>query len=804
MPLLAHSTAAPILKPSDTYVLDFKHNMLDEYAQQTYHWKLFITTLDYARTGDVLDPANQIIIAESGISDLTIDNVEMNAIAVPSVEGGTGTQTQIKFEIVEPSGAGLLDKMFYQATALGIGNWMVMPCYLQLEFRGRTAETSAVIDAGTGGLGSLRWVWPVALTNAAAHVSEVGTKYQFNVIPYDELAQSNSYFSILANITLNNLTKFGPAMQDLADKLNADQYEKLLDRYSIPDTYTIVVDPILAIIDLVLPDKNKSTSANSDFLDLDKKTVSFGPGTGIDKIVDAMLGNTAYYQKAMANAPSRAGEPDPLTKEKDHMKKMWRIVTETRPIAFDNMRQTNAVAITIFIVEYDIGVLDVTPAQTGQTPDAKKAANSRAAEYASKKILQKKYNYIFTGLNDQIIQFDLNMNFAFAATMARFSGQYYDSGTQQPGVSKPTNADEVEKKLLEQIRNTLQFVNNSKNSGAASDAEIAKAQKALGKAELNEDVKSRYAAILKYAKPSNRRIRVAAITAAGGIGKLNLADGAQKAEYLAAPVDGKRFISDVNIYHTKSVEAKSNALTNRKGKMRPIAFAEGRNENVMPKAGDTTNDAARARTSTIFATALYSSLDASMQQVKLTIKGDPFWLFPASMNYGVKRIPYKSNMSENEAIDIIKNAHKKVQSKSVNLHGTDNYIVIRFRTPQMFDQDTGVTALANVEMFSGIYRVITIISKFSMGKFSQELTCQLDPVINLSDIELKYLRDQIEENSKAVEERKTPFIYNTTGVQQASTFPNIYGAGRGATGGPTAEEIIKWRGPGSGSSTRPK
>jgi hypothetical protein len=83
------------------------------------------------------------------------------------------------------------------------------------------------------------------------------------------------------------------------------------------------------------------------------------------------------------------------------------------------------------------------------------------------------------------------------------------------------------------------------------------------------------------------------------------------------------------------------------------------------------------------------------------------------------------------AVDEIKNSHRK-DSKSVNFYGTDNFIVILFRTPQMAIDETGVIdSFENIETFSGVYKVISVLSKFEMGKFTQELTCNIDPMVDI-------------------------------------------------------------------------
>lgn len=716
---------------SDEFKLNFLPNILDNFDVNTYHFKLFITSLENAAAGTVLNTNNQVIIAENGVTDLTIDKVEIHGITGPSIEAGTGTQTILKFEIIEPSGAGLLDKMFYQATALGIGNWLVMPCYLQLEFRGRVPATSASSANGAPqALAGLKWLWPIKLTNAKANVTKAGTKYEFDAIMYDELAQSNSYFAIQQNIVLSGLRNFGDAMQNLEDKLNDDAYEKLIDNYSIPDTYKIIVDPELVNIPLADPSDNKSTSFGADYINFTEKTASFNAGTGIDKIVDAILGNTKKYQKLMQGSDTAAGEPKPSQAQTDQMKKLWRIVTETRPTKFDALRQDNAVAITIYVVEYDLGMTDANASQTGQTSETIAADKRRMLEYVKKKIMNKRYNYIFTGLNDQVINFDLNMNFSFAASLARFGGIYYDSAISMPGVAVQKDNDDKEKKATEILRNILRFINDPANKDK-SDAKIKEARDAIQSSKIDPVLISRYTTLLDHAKRVDRQTYVPDVIKNNGhdaSGKFS--QSKKTAGYLATPIgtDGAsgtnlRFISDVNYNSPEAKEAYEMAKALRRGKLRPVPFKEGMQERALIGM-DPGSDAGRARVANIFSTALHSTLDASLQSVKLTIKGDPYWLFPRNIDTNLKELPRLS-------INSIKDTDN---TNSVNTLCTDNFAVIRFRTPQIHSTTTGtISPLSDSEMFSGVYKVITIINKFEMGKFTQELMCLLDPVINLID-----------------------------------------------------------------------
>ena len=734
---------------NDEFKLEFLPNILDNFDVYTYHFKLFITSLENASQGNVINPANQVIIAESGVSDLTIDKVEINGITGPSIETGTGTQTTLKFEIIEPSGAGLLDKLYYQSVALGIGNWLVMPCFLQLEFRGRDPNTSeSSINGAPSALAGQKWIWPIKLTNAKANVTQVGTKYEFDAIMYDELAQSNSYFAIQHNVTLSGLDNFGNAMKELEDKLNADQYEKLIDNYSIPDTFEIVVAPELMNIGIAKASDTKSTAFGADFIDFKKSTAAFTAGTGVDKIVDSILGNSDKYQKLMQGSDTPTSDPKPANASTTQMKKLWRIVTETIPIQYDSLRQDNAVAIKIFIVPYDLGVADVVPSQTGQTPDSIAAEKRRMAEYVKKKIMNKKYNYIFTGLNDQIFNFDLNMNFSFAATLARFGGIYYDSAIKMPGVAVQKKTEDAEKQATETLRNILHFINDTP-SDKNLDSKIAEARKSIADSEIDPSLQSRYLTLLDHAKKSQRQSFVPQVTKQGGLSAYGGKGPAPQpqAVYLAEPVSGTnsngtpvdlRFMSDVDINSSNSKKALDTMNNFKKGKMRAVPFKEGQQESSFSGI-DPASNAGRSRVSNVFATALYSTLDASLTSVKLTIKGDPYWLFPRRIgpNQSADLLPRKT----------IQNILDTSDTDSINPMCSDNFAVIRFRTPRIYNETTGVLdPFTESEMFSGVYKVTSIVSKFEGGKFSQDLNCIIDPVINLTN----FLKD-MEENAKQLD-----------------------------------------------------
>lgn len=720
--------------------LKIQPNVLDNYDNVTYHWKLFITTPEASSSGDILNISNQTIIAETSVTDLTIDKVEIRGVATPTIESGTGMSTHVKFEIMEPSGAGLIDKLFYQSVALGIGNWVTMPVYLQLQFKNRKPDTSEVDDGTIGSLANLRWIWTLSITRTKANITSSGTRYEFEGTIYNELAQSNANFTLQHNTVLNKLDTFSDAMNELQDKLNEDQFLKLLGNYSIPDSFKIIVDPKIASFKITPVDKSTDSVRNDNFVTYGLKDASFSSGTAIDKVIDSLLAQTGEYQKSMLNAPTPGADGAPMNQEVSQMKKFWRIITETRPLQFDPLRQNVAKEYTIFVIEYDLGVLDANASQTTAGPQTLAAERKRLATYVKKSILKKLYNYIFTGLNDQIIDFDLSINNAFAVSQSRFNGIYLNAAMFDKGaVTHNHSADES--KITSEISATISLQNNAKTP-IQVDAAIAAAestQKSIDASDLPLETKKRYSVLLSKSKPESRMNFLSEIRARGGLNNDGtLSSIRSESTNLAKPIREKitqqqfNFISDVNIESQAAKSAYTALMENSKGKLRPIARVESMQDLQIGQGIISSSNSGIQKLSNMFSVALHSGLDGSFQRIRMRIKGDPFWLFPQPIEHTNAKI-FNSLKSKEEAIDSIKRGHFNY-ADSANFYGTDNFLIVRFRSPKIYNVDENPDSIdpnTDIESFSGVFKVLEVTNIFGVGKFEQELVCILDPEIRL-------------------------------------------------------------------------
>mgnify|MGYP000721121915 CR=1 FL=1 len=106
---------------------------------------------------------------------------------------------------------------------------------------------------------------------------------------------------------------------------------------------------------------------------------------------------------------------------------------------------------------------------------------------------------------------------------------------------------------------------------------------------------------------------------------------------------------------------------------------------------------------------LYSAILAGvdMLTVELRIRGDVYYLGDSSIGN------YFSNLTNNDNIN---------SDMQINRQSSDNFININYKTPIDLDQATGLyTQLADLQTFSGMYQVLTVISTFKNGVFEQRL-----------------------------------------------------------------------------------
>jgi len=208
---------------------DIEDNILDKFDLPTYHIRFYMLSDDAVRKG-IFGPKakdQRVIIAESGVTVIEVDEVEIHTVSGISRESGVGTATEFSLTLKEPFGATLLDDVSNAAKFLGIKNFAKIPFFLEVSFRGRqTGDDSTQVPGAIGELQDLVWTWPILLTKMAMDVTTGGTVYSIKAAIYGDLAYTNEASDAQKAITVDALT-VADFFTGLQTQMNLREEEKI-------------------------------------------------------------------------------------------------------------------------------------------------------------------------------------------------------------------------------------------------------------------------------------------------------------------------------------------------------------------------------------------------------------------------------------------------------------------------------------------------------------------------------------------------------------------------------------------------
>jgi hypothetical protein len=643
------------------------------YPENTYRAGQTVKTI--LQSGGGLGATKAITAYEgAGRIEYYIDDIDIEAIIAPTGAQRATNATNIAFKIVEPYSMGLFLQTLQIAAAEEYRNYLETPLLLTLEFLGQDDDGNFI------GSSSKRY-FPLKLVNMDMNVSGGGTVYDVQAVPYNEVALVNSIQTMQNDIELTGST-IEEILESGSQSLSKTINDKFIEQIDVgqgtrPSEFVIIFPEDVngtsgvagasstdrtsvqgALYDLTQTGNNtqvpkfnigdlgigvtnaqntqavtrssqeyiakqsnissrlkealgstvneigKATLANSidvpgnhplnkagltynentllfenDKMSVshDLRTYTFPKGSKIQDIIEELVIISDYGKKFADPKPDRNGMVD-----------WFKVETEVYPIAdAEEQRRTgsNPKVYVYKVVPYKVHMATIS------SPTVTAPGFDRLFELANKQ-----YDYIYTGANNDILDFEISLNNQFFSALS-------------------ADGDSLSATSVTSTR-----------SGTSVNGEVP------------------------------------AIPNQGG------------------------------------------SAGNNGGRSGPIGrhdtgrFGGGGNESVATRVARTFHDSI-----------VNSKVD--LVTINFQIMGDPYYLADSGMgNYNSR--PGTLNVTEDGQMDY--------QRSEVD-------IIINFRTPIDYNDDTGLMDFPEdtipVEPFSGLYKVIQVQSKFSGGKFTQELEC---------------------------------------------------------------------------------
>jgi hypothetical protein len=711
-------------------------NPFDSFYQVAYHWRLFLVADSdvYTKTGkptsvnalySAIEGLPQVVVAETGITTYNIKSVETNAFVSGNSETKNAYAYKFSLVIVEPVGVGFLDALKAAAVSLNIQNMQKCPYYLELSFKGY--DEAGNISNPVIGLDANRWIWQVQLLDIDTHFSAGGGEYTITAQVYNDGALEDDILTVPQALTLSGTT-IGDFLTSLGQNLTAGWKLRYGAERGVVN-YNFVMLPIQnppasvgtntnPNVYKIASDNPNTSSTRLDDISTGLKKGQIAPGTHINDIIDWLAQNNEQSQNLGLDRNNVQTQTDSSTSATNDRKFkesiIFRLQTDIQIVDYDFYSANYNKNVTFYVVPYYTQALLTGPEQRDNAIDPN-VQGDMVKQLLTKNYLQKHYEYLYTGLNTEIINFDIHVSFLWNALLPKFYGAHanFDSNDYAALLTSETtnaqgNALEINlpnlRTFIDQTQAKLNDINNQisanqtiiANQSATPTAAQTAATAALK--DLTTLQKGYSDQVTTSTQIYNATVKTAQLSLT-----TSTPAGVQYAEDLLNQATGRTITTRSNLIYQDFNYA--------------ISFRQGYKD-----ADHGTGFVGQYhRDRSVFGSIteqLYQPVNTQLANVDLEIRGDPFWIGASNLQ---TQILLRSSQASVSA--------QNVYTGLPNYLSGDQVFLITFRYPILIN-DQSVPVFVTDDTFCGIYRAAQVTSTFADGKFTQKLSGYIIPLIN--------------------------------------------------------------------------
>tara|TARA_B100000902_G_scaffold38459_1_gene45788 strand:+ start:12277 stop:15012 length:2736 start_codon:yes stop_codon:yes gene_type:complete len=807
------SKSAP--KLPDRYLNTVFGNVLDEAVNTSYNLKLYMIkdrTSDgggYMNSAVAAKPEETVVIAQTGVTGVQMDGLTIDFVK----DKGNHFATAANFTLIQPGAADLLDQLQAAKVHLGIeaGMYANAPIFLEINFKGYEASLEEEDQKGAPKHVSGPFIYKLEIAKISIAIDDKGSEYEVMCTVGNSEARVDNHFLIPMDTSVSGATITEMA-QELEDNINRFREENLTD-HDVQDEIkfdlsqlleglkgddTVVYDKatMKAAEDVnrlmnaeamgitTLEDYEKSLEDDPDSLDggvdvnrriFANNRINFKEGTDINRFFTTLLVMNKNFLDSV-HRKKIPDDPDVSVNNYDLAKaytSWYKIEAEMEYLDYDQSRSKYAKRVTYQPIIYSTSNPLQTTAAVEQTPE-KEDIKNRVKEMNASKNLLKAYHYLYTGLNDQIMNVDIKFDAGMVLLLPPGGGKMGDMSTNpnSPSANVEANKDltgEEEKAQLQAKQKDVSGISKAlkedpnlrqrlKDKGVATQEDLDRfdsdeklrgdfAKTALYLANNGKDplgFKDSLAQDTEKTTPTESGSQ----TNTGGGGKVYKPEpsGFLYASDILTDKGGMPAVIGENQTLTQLRKA-ANTASGDPQDTSPIMQTESGKS--LTTEGSATSDGTNS--ATLFGYMFNNVQDAAILQVMdLGLKGDPWYLGE----------PFNSIEDARKGKKITTAKDKAVSS---NPEGAvydfdDNYFLFTMQTPRVRDphvddedKNTGYMSEEGTSFFiSGVYMISRVTATFNGGQFTCDVKGHKQTPISIA-----HLMDDIsQQGGDELEEQK--------------------------------------------------
>lgn len=650
-------------------------NPLLSYSNFTWNFSLY--TMNASEYEFFLDNSNaevsKYVIAQSGVTGrYSINSVKMTSAgpATPGLTSNYSMNTCI-LEVQENGGMSLFDDLIVLSNELGYKKFMDIPVVLELNFVGYDDSGKATIIPG------LNRKWGVRINTITGSASPSGGSitYTFTMTSTRGGIMENKDWTLTESYTCTTGT-FGQFIQQLEDHLNkiaTDQYGYLRYRYAqfANDKYFELKCPTeLANMTINYDVKQSPEVTQSPNGSSAAKEFTWGAGVPVSRVIDDILDCCM-----------------PLHESTDKRRQFVNIIPVSRYVGYDPIRNTSAFKSFFYILKYKIG--DVTSKDDLEHEafnlqyfyqNADKIVDENDPS-KTPKINAKRYDYQFSGLNNEIINLDLK----------------YDQGFNIAVVRNPQSQIDQSNSSGTHVAETLELA-GQEYSTSDTAALWAKAQSLVREQENGRQLSDEEKQFIRDAQGVAEK-KVMPTEGETDQSNYNLSIAASLPKYI------EDFRKDIDL----TVEG-TNGIGSPRVDSIPVEPTNIKQTNSGTKGDNSSNDELERR---LVRDNYYNR--SFLAKLDIKVVGDPFWLGWGDYSY----MKYLDRAVQGQDIN-----PDPSDIHFANFLTTETYLLLNLKPIVAISDETGILEINQSSVFAQtFYRVNKIVSEFnSNGTFTQQIT----------------------------------------------------------------------------------
>jgi hypothetical protein len=500
----------------DPYIGKVFGNILDYYDSPTYNLKLYMideasmleskSEFGLATDNLIAPPASTVILAQTGVTGTQIDDLEIMSV----VTGSDGAQANaIKFTVIQPGAATFMDQLQLAKVYLGQANANSVTMYLEVRFQGYQESdlgpSDVEWDPDTGGdtevvAGPFRYKFNITQVRVA--IDQGGSRYQFEGVASASYAFTDTAYKIPK--TINTVGKtITEHVEDFKAKLNEWSTDATNDE--VPDevdfdlsaliggesggeSYDLIADDtLISNTDGDAEDTNRQMnetsgmasaternqaledapkdSGDSTEVTFDGDKISVPEGASMRDYFDTLLSmNEEYLSKVTRKSDLTNPEDDAIDSDQPFISWM-RMNADVKQTKFDKSRNKYATKTTYIPTIYKSVRRDVAvDIKETEISDGRKVIDGMIGNNS----LLKSYNYLFTGLNDQIKSLDIKYDYGLDMLLAPKYGAVGDVSITASDVLSNTVPEDKDLTIEGQIKDLLDAGKNAAEKSSLS------------------------------------------------------------------------------------------------------------------------------------------------------------------------------------------------------------------------------------------------------------------------------------------------------------------------------------------------